>query len=112
MIRNWRVVLTALAVACAVSACGGSGQGGGAAKTAAQATGTGRPIATTGTPVRGGTAYWAEQPLTPPNYIFPLISGAYYTNENVFDFQTLIYRPLYWFGDRGTPAIDYAHVAG
>ena len=30
-----------------------------------------------GTPVRGGTAYFAEQPLSPPTYIFPLISGQY-----------------------------------
>ena len=68
----------------------------------------GHVIATTGTPVQGGTAYWAEQPLSPPNYIFPLVSGAYYSNENVYDFQTLMYRPLYWYGDRGTPGVDYA----
>ena len=65
-------------------------------------------IATTGTPVQGGTAYWAEQPLSPPDYIFPLVSGAYYSNENVYDFQTLMYRPLYWYGERGTPGVDYA----
>ena len=29
--------------------------------------------------VSGGTAYFAEQPETPPNYIFPLVSGAYFT---------------------------------
>jgi peptide/nickel transport system substrate-binding protein len=89
----------------------GSGAGGGA-RTGTGGPGTGHVIATTGTPVRGGTAYWAEQPLTPPNYIFPLISGAYYTNENVYDFQTLMYRPLYWYGDRGATGIDYALSLG
>jgi peptide/nickel transport system substrate-binding protein len=69
-------------------------------------------IASTGTPVRGGTAYWAQQPLSPPNYIFPLISGAYYSNENVYEFQTLMYRPLYWYGDRGRPGVDYALSLG
>ena len=61
---------------------------------------------------RGGTAYWAEQPLEPPNYIFPLISGAYYTNENVYDFQTLMYRPLYWFGNGNRPGVDYSLSLG
>jgi peptide/nickel transport system substrate-binding protein len=68
--------------------------------------------ASIGTPVSGGTAYWAEQPLSPPNYIFPLMSGAYYSNENVYEFQTLMYRPLYWYGDRGRPGVDYALSLG
>ncbi len=145
MIRKWRSVSGAVAVAALLAACGGSGagagttshsgagssttagSGAGSGATAASsttsgsgagssATGpsthTGHMIATTGTPVRGGTAYWAQQPLTPPNYIFPLISGAYYSNENVYDFQTLMYRPLYWYGDRGRPGVDYALSLG
>jgi peptide/nickel transport system substrate-binding protein len=55
----------------------------------------------------GGTAYFAEQPETPPDYIFPLVSGAYFTVANTADFQTLLYEPLYWFGDRGDTSIDY-----
>jgi peptide/nickel transport system substrate-binding protein len=100
-----------VAVCAVLAACGGAGSGSSTSGTGsggAPATGTGHVIATTGTPVQGGTAYWAQQPLSPPNYIFPLISGAYYSNENVYDFQTLMYRPLYWYGDRGTPGIDYA----
>jgi peptide/nickel transport system substrate-binding protein len=57
--------------------------------------------------VSGGTAYFAEQPLTPPTYIFPLVSGQYFTTTNTSDFQTLLYLPLYWYGDRGNPAVDY-----
>jgi peptide/nickel transport system substrate-binding protein len=106
VIRKWRVVSAALAVASVLAACGGSGSSAGTSGGAG--TGVGHVIATTGTPVQGGTAYWAEQPLSPPNYIFPLVSGAYYSNENVYDFQTLMYRPLYWYGDRGAPGVDYA----
>jgi peptide/nickel transport system substrate-binding protein len=58
-------------------------------------------------PVQGGTAYFAEQPLTPPNYIFPLVSGQYFTGANVNDLQTLLYLPLYWYGDKGNTSIDY-----
>jgi peptide/nickel transport system substrate-binding protein len=114
VIRNWRVVLAALTVSAALAACGGSGNGSGAGASsgASSGPGVGHVIATTGTPVQGGTAYWAEQPLSPPNYIFPLISGAYYSNENVYEFQTLMYRPLYWYGDRGTPGVDYALSLG
>ncbi len=60
-----------------------------------------------GTPVRGGTAYFAEQPLTPPTYIFPLVSGQYFTVTNTNDLQTLLYQPLYWYGDGGNPSVDY-----
>ncbi len=60
-----------------------------------------------GVPVRGGTAYFAEQPLTTPTYIFPLISGQYYTEANTSDLQTLLYLPLYWYGDKGSTSIDY-----
>ncbi len=63
--------------------------------------------AAAGPPAAGGTAYFAEQPLSPPTYIFPLISGQYYTVANTSDLQTLLYLPLYWYGDRGDTSIDY-----
>src|SRR6202050_2174720 len=59
-----------------------------------------------GQPVTGGTATYAEQPATPPNYIFPYIAGAYATTSNVFYLQALMYRPLYWFGDSGQPTMN------
>jgi len=80
-----------VALTLAVSGCG-SGSG---------------PAARGGTPVQGGTAYFAEQPLQTPTYIFPLISGENFTGENTADFQTLLYEPLYWYGDKDNPAIDY-----
>ncbi|MGD1011244.1 MAG: ABC transporter substrate-binding protein [Acidimicrobiales bacterium] len=62
---------------------------------------------TNGTQAEGGTAYFAEQPETPPDYIFPLVPGEYFTDANTSDFQTLLYEPLYWFGDKGSTSIDY-----
>ena len=100
--------MAAVIAALVLAACGSSSPGGKTGTADSESTaGTGHAIASTGTPLRGGTAYWAEQPLTPPNYIFPLVSGAYFSNENVYDFQTLMYRPLYWYGDRGDPTVDY-----
>jgi len=109
VIRNWRAVGAAVTASLLLAACGSSGPG---APTTASGSRGGHVMGTTGTPVRGGAAYWAEQPLSPPDYIFPLVSGAYYSNENVYDFQTLMYRPLYWYGDRGRPGIDYALSLG
>src|SRR6516165_12621477 len=75
---------------------------------AACASGSGTaPPAAAGPPAAGGTAYSAEQPLSPPTYIFPLISGQYYTVANTSNLQTLLYLPLYWYGDGGNTAIDY-----
>jgi len=66
------------------------------------------PAASAGAaPVSGGTAYFAEQPLAPPTYIFPLVSGENFTTANTSDLQTLLYLPLYWYGDKGKASIDY-----
>src|SRR5215469_518057 len=89
-----RTAALGAALALIVAACASPG-----------ASGSGSPVA--GPPVRGGTAYFAEQPLTPPTYIFPLVSGQYFTVTNTSDFQTLLYQPLYWYGDRGHTSADY-----
>jgi peptide/nickel transport system substrate-binding protein len=56
---------------------------------------------TTGTSVTKTTATFAEQPGTQPDYIFPIASLAYFSVANLGQFQFLMYRPLYWFGDGG-----------
>jgi peptide/nickel transport system substrate-binding protein len=55
------------------------------------------------TPVKGGTAVWAEPPSSVPTYIFPYVDSSNISNLNLFDLQYLMYRPLYWFGQNGQP---------
>jgi peptide/nickel transport system substrate-binding protein len=68
------------------------------------ATGSSTPAGTT--PVSGGTAVFAEQPSATPNYIFPYTSSTYISDLNLFDFQYLMYRPLYWFGVGADPVVN------
>ena len=62
--------------------------------------------ASSGTPVKGGTAVMAEPPSQTPNYIFPFMDPSVSTNQNLFDFTYLMYRPLYWFGQGSQPVIN------
>ncbi|MGA8455170.1 MAG: ABC transporter substrate-binding protein, partial [Streptosporangiaceae bacterium] len=55
------------------------------------------------TPVKGGTAVWAEPPSSVPTYIFPYVDSSNISNLNLFDLQYLMYRPLYFFGENGQP---------
>ncbi|MHB1987511.1 MAG: ABC transporter substrate-binding protein [Acidimicrobiales bacterium] len=57
----------------------------------------------------GGVAYWAELPAATPNWIFPFASLTYFSVANLTQFQYLMYRPLYWFGQvtSSNPTVDY-----
>ncbi|MGC8511223.1 MAG: ABC transporter substrate-binding protein [Acidimicrobiales bacterium] len=48
---------------------------------------------------------FAETPGASPNFISPFAPCAYDTVTNVNQFQYLMYRPLYWFGLGGSPAV-------
>ena len=54
----------------------------------------------------GGTAYFAEPPGGNPNYIFPFAPFRYFSVDNLSQFQMLMYRPLYWFGNGSNPTIN------
>jgi len=55
------------------------------------------------------TATYAEPPGTTPNYIFPMLTGAYYSVANIEQFQRLSFRSLYWIGNaKGQPVVDPA----
>jgi peptide/nickel transport system substrate-binding protein len=85
-IRRWRATsLSAVIglVAIVLAACG-SGTTGSA-----------------GPAVTKDTATFAESPGAQPNYILPLASLAFFSVANLSQFQYLMYRPLYWFGDNG-----------
>jgi peptide/nickel transport system substrate-binding protein len=58
------------------------------------------------TPVSGGTATYATIPGFNANYIFPFTSADFFTATNTNDFQFLMYRPLYWFGDGQKPYLN------
>jgi peptide/nickel transport system substrate-binding protein len=85
-----------MAAAVAVTAC---------ALVAAGCNGSGNS-AVGNTPVKGGTAVFAEPPSSPPTYIFPYMSSSVISDVNLFDFQYLMYRPLYWFGNGGQPTVN------
>jgi peptide/nickel transport system substrate-binding protein len=56
---------------------------------------------------RGGVVTWACLPGFPPAVIFPFTPAERYGMRNLYEFQMLMYRPLYWLGRNGETAIDY-----
>ncbi|MGH3537746.1 MAG: hypothetical protein ACRDQJ_05495, partial [Pseudonocardiaceae bacterium] len=66
----------------------------------------GQTTPSSGRPVEGGIATFAEPANTTPNYIFPFMSVVYFSVTAISDFQSLMYRPLYWFGDNGQPVLN------
>ena len=74
----------ALGVALLATACGGSSAG--------------------GTPQQGGVATWAEAPTASPDWIFPFIDPSHNEVNNTYQFQYLMYRPLYWIGNGDQPS--------
>jgi peptide/nickel transport system substrate-binding protein len=60
-----------------------------------------------GTKIQGGTVTWAEGPNAAPNYIFPIAPVSDFSVPNLSQFQVLMYRPLYWFGNNYTASVNY-----
>ena len=89
------MAFTALAVVAPLfAACGSSG-----------------PNATGGAHAKGGTAtigVFSEG----PNYVFPLLDAAHFYITNSAYLQNLLYRPLYWFGQGNSLAINYQLSVG
>ena len=59
-----------------------------------------------------GVVIFAEQPSSPPNYIMPLMSGAYTTDANLLQFSDLMYPPSFWFGQGNKNELDTALSLG
>jgi peptide/nickel transport system substrate-binding protein len=65
-----------------------------------------------GKKITGGTVTWAEGPQAPPNYIFPIANAQVFSTVNLPQFQQLMYRPLYWFGNDYKATVDYDYSIG
>jgi peptide/nickel transport system substrate-binding protein len=87
--RGWMLAASAVVLALVAAGCSST---------------TSSPPA--GVPVKGGTAVMAEPPSQAPSYIFPFMAPSVSTNQNLFDFTYLMYRPLYWFGNGAQPTLN------
>jgi peptide/nickel transport system substrate-binding protein len=58
-------------------------------------------------PAKGGVATWACNPGFPPSTIFPFTPPERIGIRNLFEFQMLMYRPLYWLGKDGEPGVNH-----
>jgi peptide/nickel transport system substrate-binding protein len=85
---------TVVALAALLAACGGS----------SSSTGGNNTSTSQGKPTSGGELTFAEQPGSPPTYIFPLYDGANSGNNNITYLQPLMWKPLYWFGHSNSGA--------
>jgi peptide/nickel transport system substrate-binding protein len=64
------------------------------------------PSGKSGAPVSGGVATFALPPSAVPDWIFPFIDSAHSSIDNRNQFEYLMYRPLYFFGDNGEPVMN------
>ena len=108
-------VLGAALIALFAAACGSSsssssngGSSPAPATSGAPTAGAGLTSPTTppGTKQTGGTVYYTEGPSAPPNYIFPMTAAQVCGTNNISQLQTMLFRPLYWYGNDYTPTMD------
>ncbi len=62
--------------------------------------------ATSGHQSRGQVVTFGEAAASPPSYIFPMESGTYFTNQNLYQFSNQMYLPLYAFGENGRAVLN------
>jgi peptide/nickel transport system substrate-binding protein len=92
-----------------LAACGGSGGSGGSGGGATGIAGSfGSVPAASGAPKAGQTITIAEAPSATPTWIFPITPGANGSVYTSYDFQNLMWRPLYWSPLGTAPKIDPA----
>jgi peptide/nickel transport system substrate-binding protein len=54
----------------------------------------------------GGTVTWAEPSSQTPDFIYPFMPAPYFDAANIDQFQQLMYRPLFWFGNSTGAGLD------
>jgi peptide/nickel transport system substrate-binding protein len=107
-------LIALLAAACGSSGSSSSSSAGGGVTAAGPASGPGltEPTKGSGNKVAGGTVYFTEGPDATPNYIFPMYTFAVCSTTNVNQLMDMIYRPLYWYGNKYRPTINYDYSIG
>ena len=100
-----RIAALAVAGLTALAACSsGSTKSGGGNNTTPSTT-LGGAFGTIPAPATGaqhaGTITWAEPPGTSPTWILPLVTSAAFSVNDTSDFSDELWRPLYWFRQRG-----------
>lgn len=73
---------------------------------AAAGCGTHSKSGTGDTPRNGGMVTYALPANVAPNFIFPFAPGNVFTIVNLDNLGYFLYRPLYWFGDKGLPYLN------
>ncbi len=99
--RVLKVAAAGAAAALILAACGSSSP---------SSKGPSSKSSTSGAKVHGGTAYYAEAPQATPNWILPFASLTYFSVANLSQFEMLMFRPLYWFGQIKTsnPTVNFS----
>ena len=59
-----------------------------------------------------GTVTWAEFPGGGPTWILPIVMSAASSSSNITQFQFLMWRPLYWFGNGAEASRDAGDEPG
>jgi len=119
-IRMVAAGLAGAAVVLVAVACGSSSSGGKSssnttsASLAIPASGQGltQPTAPSGAKAAGGIVYFTEGSDAAPNYIFSMYSPQVCSTANNNQFEYMMYRPLYWYGNNYRPTIDYGYSIG
>jgi len=101
-----RLTILGAAGALALAACGSSGSTS-SLKTNTEG-GYGSIPAATGSPTQGGVVTYAEQPGAGPNWIFPVVDNQHSSVYTSYEFEDLMYRPLYWPTTGASPTVDFS----
>lgn len=95
----------------ALAACGSGGSNNNGLKTNVQG-GYGAIPAATGSPTSGGVVTYAEQPGAGPAWIFPINDNVHSTVYGDFEFEYLMWRPLYYPTKGASPVVDFSKSVG
>jgi peptide/nickel transport system substrate-binding protein len=109
LIRRATAVTAAACAVTLIAACSSSSGGGKSGSTTPSTALDGAfgtvPAEATGAQ-HAGVITWAEAPNTGPTWILPIVTEAAFSYNDIDDFENLLWRPLYWFGDGVEPTLD------